>query len=716
MNLITGLVNFSNRVYKPSDVFEIYARLKNSLHTVKKRVRTNDGKWGIIELYNIPVSFDTENSSFFQLIGNEEIKVAITYVWSFCINGLTVLGRTWQEYIFFIKNLAQLLELNIKKRLVVYVHNLGYDFQFMRKWFKWYSVFAIKERTPIYAIDTSGVEYRCSYLLSGYSLEKIGKDLNRKDLKKLVGFLDYNKIRHTKTPLTENEILYCVNDVRVLVAYIESKINTDGGINKIPYTKTGYVRRFCRNYCYSGDRKEKLNFREYMAEMSIDEPEEYRQLKRAFQGGFTHANPFKAGEVWENVASFDFTSSYPAVMVAEKFPCSKSQKIEKVFTQETAEDFEKYLKSYCCLFDIEFINIRPIFWFENYISESRCWKLETPVVNNGRVVSASILRTTITEQDYMIIKNLYKWDGFTVANMRIYYKAYLPTKFIRAILDLYRQKTTLKGVDGKEVEYLKSKEMLNSCYGMAVTDIVRGEIKYSDIWETVEPDIKKALEAYNKENGRFLFYPWGVWVTAYARRNLFSGILEAREDYIYSDTDSIKILNRDRHIKYISEYNALITQQLKTALKYHGIDIAEIEPKTIKGDKKPLGVWDYEGEYKKFKTLGAKRYITQNKEGRNSLTVAGLNKSAAIPYLEQKYDDIFKAFSNELEIPEGKTGKLTHTYIDEIREGEVTDYTGIKAPFKELSAVHLSPAGYSLKMSEKYIRYLQDITFISGGE
>lgn len=708
MNLTRAYPNFSSKIYSPFQVQEVYKKICCYLETRKKRIKDGDN-FRVIELFNIPCAFDTENSSF-MLYEKEEIKVAVTYVWSFCINGVTVLGRTWDEYVYFIKSLSALLQCNYNRRLVVYVHNLGYDFQFMRKWFKWVDVFALKERTPVYAVDNSGVEYRCSYILSGYSLEKIGKDLNNPQLKKLVGYLDYNKIRHTKTPLTEDEKMYCVNDVRVLVAYIYKKICEDGGINKIPYTKTGYVRRYCRNECYyRGDREKFFDFKEYISELTINDVSEYLQLKRAFQGGFVHGNPFRVGEVWKNVAGYDFTSSYPATMVAEMFPGSRSKRLDRVFTENNAGEFEKYLKKYCCLFDIEFIDIKSTVLFDSYISESRCWKLETPTVNNGRVVSATVLRITITEQDFLIIKKMYSWSSFTVANMRVYVKAYLPTDFVKAILHLYGQKTTLKGVKGKEVDYLKSKEMLNSCYGMAVTDIVRALIQYKNDWSTSDINTEKRLEEYNTEKGRFLFYPWGVWVTAYARRNLFTGILEAGNDYIYADTDSIKILNYEKHKPYIEKYNRIITAQLKRAIKYHGLSADLIAPKTIDGIKKPLGVWDFEGVYSKFKTLGAKRYMVEYQSGEKSLTVAGLNKKEAIPYMVRKYDDIFEAFSNRLDIPPGYAGKLTHTYIDEERRGVVTDYMGNTAEFFEKSAVHLEPAGYSLKLSEKYVRYLKNI-------
>ena len=449
--------------------------------------------------------------------------------------------------------------------------------------------------------------------------------------------------------------------------------------------------------------------------------DEYQQLKRAFQGGFTHANPFYSGKVVSGVTSFDFTSSYPCVMVSEQFPMSSSELIEIT----SKEQFEKNLKLYCCLFDVEFIGLESQLWFDSYLSLSRCWGVKDAVVNNGRVVSASHLFTTVTEQDFKIIKQFYTWEHLKIGKFRRYKKDYLPTDFVKSILKLYSDKTTLKGVDGKEIEYLKSKEMLNSCYGMAVTDIVRPEIIYSDgDWKTPEtPDFERAIKEYNDSRSRFLFYPWGVWVTAYARRNLFTGICEFGNDYVYSDTDSVKVLNAENHIEYIRRYNETIRSQLLRAMKYHGINPDAIEPETVERVKKCLGVWDFDGHYKQFKTLGAKRYLVQysddernpeKKRGTFNLTVSGLNKKTCVPYLLNKYGEhgIFSAFNNELYIPPDFTGKNTHTYIDEPRTGTVADYLGVPGEYYERSGVHLEKSDYSLKISREYLDYLLNIETI----
>ena len=261
-----------------------------------------------------------------------------------------------------------------------------------------------------------------------------------------------------------------------------------------------------------------------------------------------------------------------------------------------------------------------------------------------------------------------------------------------------------------------------------VTDIVRPAIGYGKEWtEPEEPDadeVKKQIEHYNKSKSRFLFYPWGVWVTAYARRNLWTGILSVAEDYIYSDTDSIKLINLDNHKEYFDRYNELVEKKLRMMCEKSKINFDDLRPKTQKGEEKLIGVWDHEtkkGKYRRFKALGAKRYllecdnalIVKDSDGNKtsypySLTVSGVNKYAAIPWMTKEYGEkIFDAFDDDLSIPEEYCGKLTHTYIDEEMTGTLTDYNGVTAEYEQRSGVHLEKAGYDLSLASAYIDYLK---------
>lgn len=677
-----------------------------------------------IEYFNIPASFDIETTSFIASKdeNGEPVKAATMYIWQLGLNGTVIYGRTWDEFDNVINELVDYLELSSKRHLLIYVHNLGYEFQFIRKRFEWDKVFAIKQRRPVYAI-CGGIEFRCSLFLSNYSLEYIGKNLLHKyPVEKLVGNLDYSKIRHSKTPLTDEELAYCINDVKVVMSYIQEKIEMDGDISRIPLTNTGYVRNYCRKECfYEGipeDDKEarkrvQMNYKAIMKSLQIQSDEEYEQMHRAFMGGFTHASALYSGRVMYDVGSADLTSSYPYTIVCEYFPMTRGEYIGSV---EDNKLFNYYLSNFCCLFDIEFINLEPMQEYENPLSQSRCFIEGNYIVNNGRLVSADKCTTTITELDYDTISKFYRWDSVKIMNMRIYHRGYLPKALILAVLSLYEDKTTLKGVAGKEVEYLVSKNMINAAFGMMVTAVVRDEFEYADEWFKKAADVDSQLAGYNNNFNRFLFYGWGVWVTAHARHNLFSAIYEFGTDYVYSDTDSIKGINFDKHMEYFKKYNDNVFEKLLDMCNHYNIPFNKCRPKTKKGEEKLIGVWDMEKPYVRFKTVGAKRYIYEYEDGELSLTVSGLNKKYAIPYLLEENnnnkDIIFEKFGEGMFIPAGHTGKMTLTYIENEMCGTLVDYLGNKSTYHELSAIHMEPQSYFMSLVGDYIKFLKGVQYI----
>lgn len=709
------MVTLSNgqHYHVPGEIDEVIAEALGKV----KPINTNKRE----QLFSVPCAFDIETTSFM----DNGVKRGTMYIWMFGICDICIIGRTWDEFVTMCDRISELLSLRANRRLIVYVHNLAWEFQFMRNWFTWSKVFSLDERKPVYAITTTGIEFRCSYILTNESLAKVGEHLQKYKVEKKVGDLDYNLARNCETELDETEIGYCINDILVVMAHIREQIEIEGDISRIPLTKTGYVRRFCRNACMEteGVIKRKDNkrkkYRELMKSLTL-EPDEYMMLKRAFSGGFTHGNPFYTDRVVQNVTSFDFTSSYPTVMVADMFPMSKGRKVHP----NEYEEFEYYLNNKCCIFDVHFTHLESSVIFDSYISRSRCWDVVNAQENNGRIVRADELKTTMTEDDYRITEMMYTWDkdSFEVGDMYIYDKDYLPGDFVKSILTLYKDKTSLKDIEEMAQEYMLKKGMVNSAYGMTVLDPCRPEIPYPNRWleadERPDVDVTKCIEDYNKSRNRFLFYPWGVFVTSRARRRLFTGIMECGLDYVYSDTDSIKVMNADRHMDYIEGYNRKVTAELEEACSFHGIDFEMIRPKTVKGVEKPLGVWDREGDgvnptYRRFKYLGAKRYMVEEWTGKVNITVSGLNKKVCVPYIKTLAEDPFDVFTDDLYIPEGYTGKLTHTYIDEETEGELVDYKGHKAHYYEKSCINLSGSEYRLSLASEYAEYIKIIQGIS---
>lgn len=668
---------------------------------------------GTIAYYNIECGFDIETTSLKQ----GDTKVAFMYEWTFGIGNYICYGRTWEEFMELTAILKKLLHLSDKQVLICYVHNLSYEFQFMRKYFEWLTVFSLDERKPIKALTSIGVEFRCSYMLSGLSLATTAKNLVSHKLEKLYGDLDYSLTRHAETTLTADELRYCEYDVKIVLAYINEQIaEYSNNITLIPLTNTGRVRQFVRQNCFGVGRKSAKQHKAYMElmqELTVT-PHEYSLLKLAFQGGFTHGNYTKVGETISNVHSIDFTSSYPAVMLSEKFPMSKGKPLTDLSTETILHNFRK--KNYCYICLAKFTDIHSTY-DEMYISEHKCYRSKGITANNGRVQSADEIYTAFTNIDFQIINQTYQWEHLEFIEVYEYFLDYLPKPVIASIIELYKKKTELKGVEGMESEYLKSKGMLNSVYGMCVTDIVRDDIFYEDIdgWGKSKADIDTKVAQYNDSKNRFLFYPWGIFVTAYSRRNLWTGILSMGNDYIYSDTDSIKFTNYNSHTWYIDKYNKMVTTKIQQMCTHFKIPYSEVVPKTIKGVPKPIGVWDYEGCYSKFKTLGAKRYMYVE-DGTLHITIAGLSKRNGADYLLQSsggdFDKVFQSFNNNLYIPASNTGKSTHTYIDDEYEINVTDYQNNTLHVTTLSGVHLEECEFTLSISKQYGIFLH--SFMAG--
>ena len=179
------------------------------------------------------------------------------------------------------------------------------------------------------------------------------------------------------------------------------------------------------------------------------------------------------------------------------------------------------------------------------------------------------------------------------------------------------------------------------------------------------------------------------------------------------------MLNYDKHKNYVENYNKEIRAKLSEALFYHNLPKDSLEPKTVKGVKKPLGVWDFEGTYKKFKTLGAKKYIYEDENGELETTIAGLPKKNGKAYLlkisNNDMNKVFENFNPSFSVPKEFTGKLLSTYIDEEKSFLVKDYQGHVTRETALSSTHLEPTSFTINFSETFANFLQSIgngTFI----
>lgn len=176
--------------------------------------------------HKIVFAFDIETTSFTEKPTRQDHndKRGLMYIWQLGINGRVIVGREWHEFTYAMNRIIEYLGVDLHHRIIVYVHSLAFEFQWIFKLFEWHKVFAIQKRKPIYALTESGIEFRCSYILTNYSLENLGKQLHKYKVEKLVGDLDYSLIRTPLTKLTDKEMQYCINDILVVSAYIKEQI------------------------------------------------------------------------------------------------------------------------------------------------------------------------------------------------------------------------------------------------------------------------------------------------------------------------------------------------------------------------------------------------------------------------------------------------------------------------------------------------------------
>ena len=668
---------------------------KEMTKTVKKRERG-----GIIFYLNYPVSFDIETTSFYDNNGN---KRATMYIFMFSINGHIIYGRTWSDFNTIVEKLKSVLKLHETRKIIVYVHNLAYEFQFLYSICDVTNVFARSPHKVIKCDINECFEFRCSYFLSGSSLENLAKDLTSVEIEKQIGTLDYSLKRHSKSYLSIQELKYCEYDVKILHYFIMEEMKKNGNnISKIPLTKTGYVRRYCLNYIQKHTNY--IAYREKIKSIAPTGEKLFILMHKAFAGGYTHANCLHIFDKIENVSSVDFTSSYPAQMVMHKYPMSKFLQCKI----DTRSELEKMVKNYACLMEIEFKNLQAK-TSTHILSRSKCSYLQNEIIDNGRVVNADFVQTFLTDIDYKLIQMYYDFDGVRINQFYYSQYKYLPKELVECALEFYGDKTTLKGVEAQEENYLIKKGMLNGIYGMCVTNPVNDEIVFNDgEWREMRGDISELLdEQYNKNIKQFLVYQWGVWVTAWARYELLTAVYKIGDDVIYCDTDSIKFVTSQNHKKIIDEQNKRIISDLEKALKFHGIPKEKIYPRDKFGVVHPLGIFEYEKSYKYFKTLGAKRYCFSYGDNDFNITVAGLGKIKSADYIKSKGG--FDFFDDGMYIPPDYTGKLTHTYIDEEYNLTMIDYSNIPCKIHEKSYIHLEKQDYNLSLANDFINYLNGL-------
>lgn len=621
---------------------------------------------------DIIAAFDIETTN------DAEIQQAYMYVWQIQINDDTIMGRTWEEFMTFLNRCAAYLKNH--EYILFFVHNLSYEFQFLRGIydFSQEEVFAMDSRKVLKCEMMEHFEFRCSYLQTNMSLAEFTHKMGVADEKLSGEDFDYSKARYPWTELTDEEIHYCVNDVKGLVQAMRKQMELEeDSLYTLPLTSTGYVRRDVRAAM--------RHFNKYDLKAMLPDYEIFCMLREAFRGGNTHANRYYSGLIMRDVKSYDRASSYPDVQINCLFPMGPWQKDENVDMNWVLRRIFRHHRA--CLMRVKFFNIRLTDpgWGCPYLAKAKCRNVLGYDIDNGRILCAEYLETTITDIDLKIIMDEYSFDFMEVSEF--YHARYgkLPLQLRNCVLQYFNDKTTLKGVPGQELYYMKQKNKLNSIYGMSVQSPVKQTIDFLDDFIERDEDEVELLEKANSH--AFQSYAWGVWTTAHARYELERAIKIAGVGFIYCDTDSVKYVG-DADFRHLND-----------SLKRRSMDnkASAVDPN---GKRHYLGVWEYEGIYKKFKTLGAKKYVYEEQDGSVHVTIAGVNKEKGAEELAARGG--VTAFRPGFTFK--TAGGLESVYNDHPEISEIIR-EGKRIPIT--SNVYMYDSEYTVGITADYIRILE---------
>lgn len=663
-----GQVNTINyNWYEFEDAITKFDKIFNFSHTIHNNQINTKGyrsycvKKGKYPQFidNIHCGFDIETTK----IDNEK---TFMYCWQFCVYSNeeynVIVGTYWYEFIDLIDMIVDKLYIE-NHNLIIWVANLGYEWQFMKYHLTVTKSFFKELREPVEIEHKNYILFK-ECLSWGGSLKKLANDYT--DLIKLKGDLDYSVYRETYKEHNEKEQFYCDFDVLILSQFSMWYENQYLKNGLFPKTTTGALRLLIKKDI--GKDLEKT-YKRIASQFPYNLNEYNKLMNFVYRGGYTHGNMLYMNEIIQNVYSVDFTSSYPSVMLYEKFPYSFNKCDNKKYSFDDiinlAEDFAFY-----GLFEFENITTTS---FHSIESLNKCFNFDeirndkNTILDNGRIQKTTHLLVYLTEQDLLSYKEFMMWDSVKILELHISRKNYLPKYLIKKLCEMYTGKAILKK-QGKP--YAIEKTYCNANYGMCVTRQVIDNIIWNDEDKEITTEHNKAYNNYDEyKKNKFLLPQWGVWISAIARRNLLKNVYDLEHknknvNVLYCDTDSIKFIGEDK-AQVIDKYNEKIAIKRDKALE---------RLKELNLDKSlyyDLGMFDNEtkeynnGVIKFFKMFGAKRYIYLAKKGKKNIyncTVAGLPKESYYNYCGNNIVKFFGDFNEHLIV---KYCKLASNYNDE---------------------------------------------------
>lgn len=673
---------------------EHYLKLKDWLYSQEVKLYTiKQGKFSN-NYWDLKCGFDIETTTY--------IDRAYMYIWQIGINNKAFYGNTWEEfndclniincYIDYLnrQKAKEKHKKEFKAQAICFIHNITFEWQFVRKEIHVTDVFLKSLREPLY-FESDNIKFLDSFQITHMSLAKLATRYCT--TQKMVGDIDYTILRNATDGknLSDKEKKYCENDVLILCEFAEYYFNKYISNNEIIYTETSIVRHTLKK----AFKEQKQLTKQDIFEMYPNSFNEYLMyMEYLFAGGWVKSSVDAFGKILSNIKCKDITSSYPAQIAHRYYPVSKFKSIKI----DSKQMFNNMLNRYCCILDVTLFNVKKT-TIHSIISTSKIINTDTGriLVDNGRIAEVEKVRLLMTELDWDIFNKFYDYDKFKIIinSFKIAVRGKLPSYVVSTMLDAYERKEELKLQDK---DYFNEKCFVNMFYGCFVTKIHKFNYIFKD------GSITKELNDYYKQIRSSVLSPfWGIWCTSWARFQELSAVYANADCVVYGDTDSVKGHNMSDD--YFNNYNAEQIEKNKKLCEKYNKNFELI---------KELGCWDSEPTYQLFKTIGCKRYIGFDENNKLSVTIAGVPKGTLEKIVGINPDKNKKYYTNSqkaLEVMELlKDGqsfsncKTGATYNDnehaDIINGEL---------MVSKSSVAINNIDFTIKVSKEYNDYIKQV-------
>lgn len=399
--------------------------------------------------------------------------------------------------------------------------------------------------------------------------------------------------------------------IKDLKKFIDEKVKKFKYVALIPSTISQLTERLIlRGLKYDDE------FRD-MVTTPISE-DEYRFFQKCKRGGFCGCSMKHKQKLLKNVKSYDLKSMYPSHQCVTKIPLGAGTKVKAGYEMMKKLDSTKLLTAGKFLLKgVKLKNDKSTGYIDKkFVKElQRDGRLNNKNIIDDYVISADEVIGYFTIDDMEVIERFYEIDDIKLYYFYWWQTAVITQSYRSVLLKIYQLKENGDG---------DAKIMVNLTSGLWGKDFE----KYLKDGE----DFTEELLKYCDDKNKLGLLSWYVFLTAGCRKRLMVIIDELGDKWVYSDTDSIKVIFDDDVKRLIDEKNLKWNRFFEHQLTAKQWQLAQSKNGQCAGE------WCDEGTSNKFFVVGKKQYLCEkikNKKIVIDVTFSGCNCDRAAAWLEK---------------------------------------------------------------------------------